>query len=56
MEGNKLEQISNNVQVKSLKDEFLNMKDVTIKCLQDENKLLRSRCSKSEDKVVSLES
>ena len=55
LEDNKLEQISNNVQVKSLKDEFLNMKDVTIKCLQDENKLLRSRCSKLEDKVVSLE-
>ena len=32
------------------------MKDVIIKCLQDENELLRSRCSKVEDKVVSLES
>ena len=32
------------------------MKDVIIKCLQDENALLRSICSKVEDKVVSLES
>ena len=33
------------------------LKDVIIKCLQDENTLLiRSRCSKLEDKVVSLES
>ena len=39
-----------------MKDEFLNMKDVIIKHLQDENELLCSRCSKLEDKVVSLES
>ena len=39
-----------------MKDEFLNMKYVTIKCLQDENALLRSSCSKLEDKVASLES
>ena len=44
------------VDVRSIKDEFLNMKDVIIKGLQDENALLRSRCSKLEDKVVSLES
>ena len=56
MEGSILEQISNlNVEVKSMKDEFLNLKDLII-CLQDENELLHSRCSKAEDKVVSLES
>ena len=56
MEGNILEQISNlNVEVKSVKDEFLNMKDVIIKRLQEENELLHSRCSKLENKVVSLE-
>ena len=38
-----------------MKDEFLNMKDVIIKHLQDENELLCSRCSKLEDKVVWLE-
>ena len=36
--------------------DFLNMKDVIIKCLQDENELLHSKRSKLEDKVVSLES
>ena len=57
MESNILEQISSlKVDVRSMKDEFLNMKDVIIKRLQDENALLRSRCSKLEDKVVSLES
>ena len=35
-----------------MKDEFLNMKDVIIKRLQEENELLRSRCSKLESKVV----
>ena len=56
MEGNILEQISNlNVEFKSMK-EFLNMKDVIIKRLQDENKSLCSRCSKLEDKLISLES
>ena len=39
-----------------MKDAFLNMKDVIIKRLQDKNKLLRARCSKLKDKVVSLES
>ena len=38
-----------------MKDEFLNMKDVIIKRLQEENELLRSRCSKLENKVVLLE-
>ena len=56
VEGNILEQISNlNVEVKSMKDEFLNTKDVIIKRLQEENELLRSRCSKLENKVVLLE-
>ena len=36
-----------------MKDEFLNMKGVIIKRLQEE--LLRSRCNKIENKVVSLE-
>ena len=39
-----------------MKYDFLNMKDVIIKRLQDENELLRSTCSKLEDKVVSFES
>ena len=57
MESNILEQISSlKVDVRSMKDKFLNMKNVIIKCLQDENALLRSRCSKLEDKVDSLES
>ena len=57
MESNILEQISSlKVDVRSMKDEFLNMNNVIIKCLQDENALLRSRCSKLEDKVDSLES
>ena len=56
MECNILEQISNlNVEIKSMKDEFLNMEDVIIKRLQEENKLLRSRCSKLENNVVLLE-
>ena len=57
MESNILEQISSlKVDVRSMKDELLNMKDVIIKRLQDKNALLRSRCSKLEDKVVLLES
>ena len=57
MESNILEQISSlKVDVRSMKDKFLNMKDVIIKRLQEENALLRSRCSKLEDKVVSPES
>ena len=55
-ESNILEQISSlKVDVRSMKDEFLNIKDVIIKCLQDENALLRSGCSKLEHKVVSVE-
>ena len=57
MESNILEQISSlKVDVRSMKDKLLNMNNVIIKCLQDENALLRSRCSKLEDKVDSLES
>ena len=57
MESNILEEISKlNADVRSMKDKLLNMKDVIMNCLQDENALLRSRCSKLEDKVVSLES
>ena len=56
MENNIIDQISClKADVNSMKDEFLNMKEVIIKCLQDENELLRARCSKFEDKVVSLE-
>ena len=56
MQNNIIDQISSlKADVNSMKDEFLNMKDVIIKRLQDENELLRARCSKLEDKVVSLE-
>ena len=55
MENTIIDQISSlKADVNSMKDEFLNTKDVIIKCLQDENELLRARCSKLEDKVVSL--
>ena len=45
MENNIIDQISSfKADVNSsMKDEFLNMKDVIIKCLQDENELLRAR-------------
>ena len=57
MESNISEQISSlKVDVRSMKNEFMNMKDVIIKRFQDENALLRSRCSKLEDKALSLES
>ena len=56
MENNILNQISSlKIDVKSMKDEFINMKVIIIKRLQDESELLRSRCSRLEDKVVSLE-
>ena len=56
MENNIIDQISSlKADVNSMKDEFLNTKDVIIKHLQDENELLKARCSKLEDKVVSLE-
>ena len=57
MESNTLEQTSSlKVDVRSMKDEFLNIKDVIVKRLQDKNALLRSRFRKLEDKVTSLES
>ena len=56
MESNITDQISSlKADVNSMKDGFLNMRDVIIKRLQDENELLRARCRKLEDKVVSLE-
>ena len=57
MESNTLEQTSSlKVDVRSMKDEFLNIKNVIVKRLQDKNALLRSRFRKLEDKVTSLES
>ena len=57
MKSNILKQISSlKGEVRSMKDEFVNIKDVIIKRLQDKNALLRSRFSKLEDKVTSLES
>ena len=47
MESNIIDQISSlKADVNSMKDEFLDMKDIIIKHLQDENELLRARCSK----------
>ena len=42
-------------EVRSIKNEVTNLKDVIIKRLQDENELLRAKCNKLENKVVSLE-
>ena len=42
-------------EVRSSKDEEINLKDVIIKRLQDENELLCAKC-KLENKTVSLES
>ena len=42
--------------VRSTKDEVINLKDKSIRRLQDENELLRAKCSRLENKVVSLES
>ena len=44
-----------NASVSSLRDEFLNLKDIVIKRLQDENTHLQSKCKSLEDKVTSLE-
>lgn len=43
-------------EVRATKEEVLDLKDVIIKRLQEENNLLRTRCSKLENKVISLES
>ena len=49
-------QISNLTnEVRSTRDEVINLKDVIIKRLQEENDLLRARCSKLENKVTDLE-
>ena len=44
MEGNILDRTD--FKINSTRDEFLSMKDAIIKCLQGENELLYSRCSK----------
>ena len=44
-----------NTSVSSLRDEFLNLKDIIIKRLQDENNSLQSKCESLEDKVTRLE-
>ena len=44
-----------NASVSSLRDEFLNLKDIIIETLQDENTRLQSKCKSLEDKVTSLE-
>ena len=44
-----------NAIVSSLRDEFLNLKDIMIKRLQDENTSLQNKCRSLEDKVTSLE-
>ena len=38
-----------------LKDEINNLKDVIIKRLQDENVILRNRCSNLEQKLIEFE-
>ena len=46
-------QISNLTnEVRSTRDEVINLKDVIIKRLQEENDLLWVRCSKLENKVI----
>ena len=42
--------------VRSTKDEVINLNEKSIRRLQDENELHRAKCSKLENKVVSLES
>ena len=44
-----------NASVSSQRDEFLNLKDIVIKRLQDENTCLLSKWKALEDKVTSLE-
>ena len=41
--------------VRSTKDEVINLNEKSIRRLQDENKLHRAKCSKLENKIVSLE-
>ena len=50
-------QISNLTnEVRSTRGEVINLKNVITKILQEENDLLRARCSKLENKVIDLES
>ena len=42
--------------VRSTRDEVINLNEKSIRRLQDENELHRAKCSKLENKVVSLES
>ena len=42
--------------VRSTKGEVINLNEKSIRRLQDENKLHRAKCSKLENKIVSLES
>ena len=42
--------------VRSTKDEVINLNEKSIRRLQNENKLHRAKCSKLENKIVSLES
>ena len=42
--------------IRSTKDEVINLNEKSIRRLQDENELHRAKCSKLENKVVSLES
>lgn len=39
---------------RSLRDEFLNLKDIIIKKIQDENTILQSMCKSLADKVTHL--
>ena len=50
-----LEQKSPNSFKTKLKEEINNLKNVMIKRLQDENVILRERCSKLEQKLVEFE-
>ena len=50
-----LEQKSLNSFKTKLKEEINNLKNVMIKRLQDENVILRERCSKLEQKLVEFE-
>ena len=44
-----------NASVSFLRDEFLNLKGIIIKKLQDENTRLQSKCKSLEDKITCLE-
>ena len=52
-----LHQLEENIvsSINNLRDEITNLKDIIIKKLQDDNERFRTRCSKLENKLVSLE-